>query len=218
MRKHLLDGAVAVLVICAVVVTALVVRRTFFTGTEAPDRSFRLRSVEDWRGYLEGGHRRGPGDAPVQIVVFSDFQCPFCRDLSRRLERLRGEYGREVAVVYRHFPLARHPRAREAAVGAECAARQGRFWAFHDRLFAQQDSIGQKPWRRFAREVGVEAVKPFVRCVSRRETETIVVRDSSTARRLGARGTPTLLINDQLYRGALPFEVLKSEVERALEG
>lgn len=218
LRRRIMDVSLGVLTLCAVVVTGLVVRRELLTSRAASTEAVRLGTVKEWRAVAEEGHRRGPRDAPVQVVVFSDYQCPYCRALDDRLSRIREDYGRQVAVVYRHFPLGGHTASRPAAVAAECAARQGRFWALHGSLFAQQDSIGRKSWTRFAEEAEIPDLDAFTACVAREAPARAVTRDSTAARELGARGTPTFLINDRLYGGAIPMDALKSEVERTLEG
>lgn len=212
-RISLIDLAVVVLTACAVVVTGLVVRREFARGDAGPPRP---RAVAEWRTFARDGHMMGPASAPVKVVVFSDFQCPYCAMLAQRLRTLRTEYPAQVVVLYRHFPLATHPYAIAAARASECAAAQGRFEAFHDALFAAQDSIGVVPFGRFAAMAGVRDTAAFRECTMRTGPVPALAHDTVAGRRLDVRGTPTLLINQTLLRGAQPLDTLEAYVERAL--
>lgn len=213
MRERVLNGALVVLTLCAVIVTGLVVRREFFAP---PPGQPRATTVEDWREYARDGHRMGPADAPVTVVVFSDFQCRFCAVLMASLRDLRNAYPDEVAVVYRHFPLSNHEHAAAAARASECAGAQGRFEPFHDALFASQDSIGAISWDRFASEAGVKDLAAFRACTMNSAPSPALARDSAAGGRLRVSGTPTLLINDQRFQGALPPPILDEHVRRAL--
>jgi protein-disulfide isomerase len=201
------------LTLCAVTVTALVVRRELFSPAPAgPPVEKKL--VSDWRSYAQGGHRAGPADAPVSIVVFSDFQCPACRTLASHLKAVRAEFP-QVAVVHRHSPLSIHPFAVEAARASDCAARQGRFEPFHDALFAEQESIGVTPWSRFARTAGLPDLPSFERCLASSDASGPLERDTVDARRLNVTGTPTYLVNGHQFVGAPPFDTLRARVQRA---
>lgn len=211
MRERVLNGALVVLTLCAVTVTGLLVRREFFS---APPGQPPVTKVDDWREYARDGHRMGPANAPVTVVVFSDFQCRFCGVLMANLRDLRNAYPEQVAVVYRHFPLSNHEYAAAAARASECA--QGRFEAFQDALFASQDSIGAISWDRFASEAGVEDLAAFRACTTNSAPSPALARDSAAGGRLRVSGTPTLLINDQRFQGAVPPAILDEYVRRAL--
>lgn len=211
----LMNMGIGVLVVCALVVTGLVVRRELFQVPPGGGQPPNSRSISDWASYASG-HRLGRTDARVTITQFSDFQCPYCRMLAERLDVIRNEYGAEVAVVYRHFPLRGHPYAAAAARASECAAAQGRFWAFHDVLFANQDSIGTLEWMRFASDAKVSDLETFANCIANSDVEPAIARDMLAGRGLGVRGTPTFLVNDRLIRGAVSLEDLRELVEAAL--
>lgn len=208
-----MNVAVAVLTACALVTTGMVVRREFFpaAGVAATGTSL----VPAWRAYAREGHRMGPDAAPVTIVVFSDFQCPYCGVLMERLRALRSAHSSEVAVVYRHFPVDGHTHAVAAARASECAGAQGRFEAYHDALFAARDSIGRVPWERFAAEAGVRDLAGFRACAGGSGTVPALVRDSAAGRELRVSGTPTLLINELRLVGTPPMDSLESYVRAA---
>lgn len=215
-KDWFLNLAMGVLVVCALLVTGLVVRREFFPEAEASPTIPQPRVVSEWRKFGKYGHRMGPADAAVTIVEFSDFQCPFCGVLAERLHALQEKYPDEVAVVYRHFPLATHSHAVAAVRASECAAAQGRFAAFHDALFAARDSIGAIPWSRFATTAGVADTASFRRCADGSGPLRALARDTLAGRRLEVSATPTLLINELRFQGALPMDTLEVYVERAL--
>lgn len=209
----MLNIAVAVLTLCAVVTTALVVRRELFSRRPAVAGP---RTISAWRSFGRDGHRMGRIDAAVNIVVFSDFQCPFCAVLMKRLRTLRTEYPGEVAIVYRHFPLSAHRQAVAAAQASECASAQGRFDAFLDALFSAQDSIGLIQWARFATIAGVRNIPTFRKCAAGTEPIPALARDTVAGNRLGVHVTPTLLINETRLEGAQPLDTLEAYVARAL--
>jgi protein-disulfide isomerase len=211
MNRNLLSNLTSgVLVLCALVVTGAVVRREFFPPRAAgPDMS--VRKVDNWAALTSAGQWLGNRDAPVRIVEFSDFQCPFCAKTHPAVEAVRRRYPDRVAVLYRHFPLDEiHPHARQAAVASECAGAQGRFGEYTTALFAQQDSIGTKSWARFAAQTGVADSAAFARCVTGAEALAIVERDTRAGRETRVEVTPTLVINGTLRPGGMT----EAELER----
>jgi protein-disulfide isomerase len=196
-----------VLVSCAVLITAAVVKREFLPSAAAaagPD--LRPRTLENAAALAQTGQVMGRPDAPVKIVEFSDFQCPFCARAQEVIENVRRRHPDRVAVVFRHFPLdAIHPHARTAAMASECAAEQGRFHAYHDALFARQDSIGTRPWEAFAGDAGLRDLPAFRQCVDSRRHAAAVERDARVAAELGLEVTPSLIVNGELRPG-LPTE------------
>lgn len=196
-----------VLVTCAVLITAAVVKREFLpSATAAPGPDLRPRKLENAAALASTGQVMGRPDAPVKIVEFSDFQCPFCARAQEVIEKVRRRHPDRVAVVFRHFPLdAIHPHARTAALASECAAEQGRFHAYHDALFARQDSIGTRPWEAFAADAGLRDLPAFRQCVDSRRHAAAVERDARVAAELELEVTPSLIVNGELRPG-LPTE------------
>jgi protein-disulfide isomerase len=152
----------------------------------------------------------------VTIVEFSDFECPFCGALAKQLQAIRHHYPNEVAIEYRHFPLSSHHYALAAARASECAAAQGKFEAFHDAVFAAQDSIGVVPWEHFAIIAGVTNMLAFRDCYAQAGPIPALARDTLAGRRLRVRGTPTLLINETRLEGTQPLDTLELYVAKAL--
>lgn len=200
-----------VVITCAVVITALVVRREFFPPS-AREPGLAAQAVPNWRAFATTGHRTGAADAPVTMVVFSDFQCPACKVLADQVHTLAERHPGRFSVVYRHFPLPSHSQALPAARASECAARQGRFAAYHDALFASQETLGYTPWQKFAQTAGVPDVEAFQRCFSEPGRVEQLARDTEDAKRLGLTGTPTLLLNGRRFNGVPPIDVLEREL------
>lgn len=158
--------------------------------------------VKDWQKYAAGDERLGSPRAPLRLVVFSDFECPFCRQLSISLDQLVKKRPAEVEVIHRNFPLsAIHPYARRAAIAGECATKQGRFAAFYRFAFAHQDSLGALDWPRVAKRIGVRDTSLFQECLSNGSVLPTLRADSVAAESLGITGTPMLLVNDWKVQG-----------------
>lgn len=151
--------------------------------------------VSDWRRLLDDGESLGPTDAPIKVIEFADFECPFCRRADSVYREVSKRYGSAVSFVFVHDPLRIHRFAIPAARAAECAARQGRFSQFHDLLYDQQDSLGLKSWSAFARDAGVRSMDMFERCVAAGDTATAIRRGLDAARAFRVNATPTVLIN-----------------------
>ncbi len=210
--------ASAILALCAMLVTGLVVRREFFSPAARPsDTTLDAEEIRDWRQLAAEGHGRGSSNAAVFIVEFSDFQCPACRGFALTLDSLRRRYPQDLRTVYRHLPLeAIHPAAGVAARASECAALQGQFDAFHDLLFSVQDSLGQLPWNVLAARGAVQDTVRFGQCLTDRSgkssAQARLAADSAVAQRLQLNATPTVVVNNHIYRRALPLPTLDSLV------
>jgi protein-disulfide isomerase len=151
------------------------------------------------------GPSKGPAGARVTIVEFSDFQCPFCSRALPVLDEVLERYPDDVRLVYRHMPLDRiHAHARSAAEASVCAQDQGRFWPFHDLLFANPRNLGPADLERYASEVGLD-LEPFRACVAERKFREKVEADSDAARTIGVSGTPAFVVNGIVLTGARPL-------------
>lgn len=172
--------------------------------------------VSDWEQYASAGQRIGPSSAAVQVVVFSDFQCPYCRAAEQDLQAIRKRHPNDVAIVYRHRPLPFHAYAMPAARAAVCAGRQQAFEAMHDGLFRLQDSLGKLTWARFAREAGIADTVAFNRCIQDTTRFAEIARDSTAAAQLHVDGTPRILINGLQFDGWPGTQVLEQAVSDVL--
>jgi protein-disulfide isomerase len=177
------------------------------------------RKVVNWRDYGSVGNPIGPSVAPVTVVEFTDFQCPYCREAWKDLREIQEKFPKDIKIVLRHFPLPMHQFAADAARASECAGRQRAFEAYHDLLFSSQELIGKRGWEEYARDAGVHDIDTFKECISNGATAALVERDQTAGKKLGVEGTPVLLINDlELpgYPGSDKLkEAVRSEVDRA---
>jgi protein-disulfide isomerase len=160
--------------------------------------------------------QQGPKTAHCVVVVFSDFQCPFCREVAEALGRLRSERPRDVRVVFKHLPIPSHPKARAAAVASQVVfleAGSDAFWRFHDRCFSNPHELETPTLTAWARDEGVRADAIVERGP---HAEKIVGQHVDLAERLGIRGTPRLYINARRVPGAYPYEQLREWVDGEL--
>jgi len=162
------------------------------------------------------GPSKGSPTAPVTIVEFSDFQCPFCRQVVDTLTRIEERYGDSIRFVFRDFPLPMHPDAPKAAEAAACAHEQGQFWAMHDKLFAAQSNLKVPDLKRTARDLGLNG-DAFDRCVDSGKFESQWQQNRSEGQKYGVSATPTFFINGRMVTGALPYQQFSAIVEEELE-
>ncbi|MGH7860550.1 MAG: DsbA family protein [Candidatus Binatia bacterium] len=159
---------------------------------------------------------RGPKDAPVTLVEFSDFQCPFCARSIALAEDLLKKYPKDVRFVYKHMPLTQiHPNAMPAAKAAVAAANQGKFWEMHDELFENYRELSADNIRKIAGEIGLD-MKRFEQDLGSPETEKLVQEDMALGGRVGVRGTPTFFLNGRQIQNRSP-EALKGMVDGELK-
>jgi protein-disulfide isomerase len=146
-------------------------------------------------------HTLGPADAPVTLVEYGDFECPYCRMAHPIVKALRRTLGDRLRVVFRHFPLAEvHPHARHAAEAAEAAGAQGKFWEMHEMLFAHQDALEDEDLVEYAATLGLD-VDRFARELAGGTYRQRVRDDFRSGMRSGANGTPTFFVNGQRWDG-----------------
>jgi len=152
-------------------------------------------------------HLLGSLDAPVQMIIYSDFECPFCAGFSQTVKQIEQEFGDKVAIAFRHYPVPGHQDAVKAAQASECAAEQGKFWEMHDKLFA--DNIAGRlileQYQKEAINLGLDTVE-FNDCLASDQYESKVTEMAARGAAAGVTGTPTSFINGNIYPGAYPFE------------
>src|SRR5215468_1359028 len=175
-----------------------------------PPPQFRLKTS------TEGAPFRGGDRAPVTIIEFSDFHCPFCVKAQTALAQVMARYGERVKLVYRHFPIDQlHPQARRAAEAASCANDQGKFWAYHDQLYAAGADASPDRLKALAQAAGLN-IQAFDQCLSSGKQQQAVQKDVDEAVRLGIGGTPAFIINGRWLSGAQPLESFARVIEEEL--
>jgi diadenylate cyclase len=153
-------------------------------------------------------HARGPKDAPVTLVQYGDYECPYCGEAYPVLKELQERVGEQVRFVFRHFPLdSVHPRARRAAQAAEAAASQGHFWEMHDLLYESQDQLGEEDLMRYAAELGLD-LRRFEVDLANDHHAWRIEEDRLGGNRAGVEGTPTFFVNGVRYTGPINFDEL----------
>jgi protein-disulfide isomerase len=158
----------------------------------------------------------GNTKAPVTIVEFSDFQCPFCQRVSPTLKQVQAAYGDKVRIVWKDFPLTQiHPEAFKAGEAAHCAGEQGKFWEYHDRLFANQQALQADSLKKYAADLGLDGAK-FNACVDASKYGDRVREGVAQGSRLGVNSTPTLYVNGRMLSGAQPYETISAVIDEEL--
>jgi protein-disulfide isomerase len=158
----------------------------------------------------------GRSSAPVTLIEFSDFQCPFCQRVAPTLKKLRETYGDKVRIVWKDFPLTQiHPQAFKAGEAAHCAGDQGKYWEYHDRLFANQQNLQPDDLKKHAAELGLDAAA-FNACLDTSKYGERVRDGVAQGQRLGVNSTPTIYVNGRMLSGAQPYETFVSVIDEEL--
>jgi protein-disulfide isomerase len=159
---------------------------------------------------------KGSANAPVTIIEWSDYECPFCaRFYSQTLGKIDEEYIKtgKAKLIYRDFPLSFHKNAQKAAEAAECAGEQGKYYEMHNKLFEAGVSGGA--FKQYAKDIGLDSTK-FSECLDSGKMASEISKDVQDGIAAGIQGTPGFIINGQLISGAQPFEVFKQAIDKAL--
>jgi len=164
-----------------------------------------------------GRPSKGPANAPVTIVEFSDFECPFCRALFPTLQRIESDYNDKLRVIYLQFPLASmHTHARKAAEASLCAYEQDKFWQFHDAMFNDQQHLAVEDLKRKAEILSLD-MKAFNTCLDSEKYLAEIQSDMEEGVRVGISGTPAMFINGRLLIGAQPYADIQKIIEDELQ-
>lgn len=164
---------------------------------------------------VDSPRAKGPANAPLQIIEYSDFQCPACQMAQSELSALFKEFPEKIRLIYQHFPLESHPWSPLAHHSAECAAEQDRFWGFHDRLYATQSIWSKSPtlpletFMGYAKDEGLDLDR-FSRCLADERVDAKILVEKSAGLGLGVRSTPSFFVNGKLVLGV---QNLRKKVE-----
>jgi len=158
---------------------------------------------------------RGNPAAPVTIVEFSDYQCPFCARVNPTLAKIREAYGDRVKIVFKDYPLPNHPQAPKAAEAARCAGEQNKYWEMHDAMFANQRALEVPSLKQTARAIGLNGAT-FDGCLDSGKWQATIRAGSELGEQMGVNSTPTLYVNGRAVIGAMPFENFKQIIDEEL--
>ncbi len=170
---------------------------------------------------VDGSPVKGLSNAPITIVEFSDFQCPYCARSVSTIKELEKKYGDKVKFVFKHYPLERiHPVARSAAKASMAAGEQGKFWEYHDTLMAKQSEWGKgdsnKRYSSYAKQLGIDPEK-FKKDLETSEYEKKINSDLALGKKLGVQSTPTFFVNGVMLRGARDTRYLSKVIDHLLD-
>ncbi len=160
----------------------------------------------------------GKKDAKVQVITFSDFQCPYCSRGADTMHQIAKKYGSKVVVAFKHYPLPFHERAGPASEMSLCVKKvsgDSKFWKFHDIAFKNQDKLDNENLLKFAKESGADEAK-VKECYDKGEFKAAVAKDAEYGNKIGVRSTPTFFINGQMVAGALPIEQFSEMIDEEL--
>ena len=161
------------------------------------------------------GPSKGPAGAPVTIVEFSDFECPFCGRAEATVKEVMKSYDGKVRLVYRDFPLPMHPQAQKAAEAAQCAGDQGKYWDMHEKLFANQQALEAPALKGYAKDLKLDQAK-FDKCLDSGAKAALVEEGRKAGSEAGVNGTPAFFVNGVLISGAQPFDAFKEVIDAEL--
>lgn len=165
---------------------------------------------------VSGSPSTGPQNAPITLVEFSDFQCPYCIAAVPQIYALMKAYPTQVKLIFKQFPLETHAQAEFAATAAVAAHKQGKFWMMHDALFAHHDDLSRNSILALAKENGLD-MQRFEKDIDSTEVRETVLRDVQDGNKAGVEGTPTIFVNGQRYNGPIAFDALKPVLEAQLK-
>jgi protein-disulfide isomerase len=191
--------------------------RDAFLDTLKANTTVRLM-LEPPREAVKAGNSpaRGPANAPVELIEFADFECPYCQAAAPTIKRILDAYGDRVRLVYRNFPLQNHPNARPAAEAAQCANEQGQFWAYHDHLFANPGKLSDADLKKTAADLGLDSPR-FNKCLDEHKYAHVIDTDARDGSNAGVSGTPAFFINGRMLSGAQPYEAFKRVIDEELQ-
>jgi protein-disulfide isomerase len=161
------------------------------------------------------GPSRGPVGAPITIVEFSDFECPYCSRAEEVVSEVVRVYGDKIRVVYRDLPLPMHPNAAKAAEAAHCAGEQGKYWEMHAKLFSNQRALDVASLKGYAKDLKLDQAK-FDKCLDSGATAALVEEGRKAGNELGINGTPAFFVNGVMINGAQPFDAFKEVIDAEL--
>ncbi|HJP86545.1 MAG TPA: thioredoxin domain-containing protein [Gemmatimonadaceae bacterium] len=210
---YILNLAVAATTIGAIVTVSLRVYEEIVVHRH--NNADRPMLVANWKAYAKGGHRIGNVKVPVTVVMFSDYQCPYCKAAQRDLSEVSAGNADIFSVIYRNFPLSFHRAALGAALAAVCADQQRRFEPMQAALFGGADSLEDRSMTQLAKTAGVNNLAAFDSCLTSRAAQHAVREDSTAGARLGVHGTPTFLVNNLRIVGYPGRDSLLAYIRRA---
>jgi len=166
---------------------------------------------------VEGSPVRGPSDARITMVEFSDFECPYCALATVEMRNIMAAYPKDIKLIYKEFPLSMHPNAPLAAAAALAAGEQGKFWQMHDLLFKNFRKLNRDNILAWAKEIGLD-VNKFKADLDSGKYDPVVKKDVADGEKIGVYGTPSFFINGKQYNGPVTLDALRPILDAELKG
>ncbi|MFA3782620.1 DsbA family protein [Melioribacteraceae bacterium 4301-Me] len=201
-----------ILVICALIVTFLLLKKEFFTN----ERTTNVSNIANWQKLITYDKKIGTSSSKVYLIEFFDYECPYCNTLEATLDTIRLKYNNKIKIIRYHFPLSIHPLAYRAAVASECASMQGYFDKYHKELMRNQYKLNSINFTELAKQIGIKDIGKFQKCIDYEETADVIAKDVSIAKEYKITGTPTLIINNKMISGVADSKVIEKIIEEFL--
>jgi protein-disulfide isomerase len=200
-----------ILVICALIVIILLLRKEF----SGNNTELKFSIVGNWKELIPEDEKTNGNYSKVYLVEFFDYECPYCSILDATLDTIQSKYGDKIKIIRYHFPLNIHPLAYRTAIAAECAGLQGSFEKYHKELMANQYKLNSINYTEVARLIGIKELGKFQKCVDEEETADVIANNVRLAKEYKVNGTPTLIINNKMISGAINTEEIEKIINES---
>ncbi|MCZ7610347.1 MAG: DsbA family protein [Ignavibacterium sp.] len=207
--ENILTG---ILVVCALIVTILFLRKEF----SSKDTELNISIIDNWKELIPEDEETNGNYSKVYLIEFFDYECPYCSVLDATLDTIKSKYIDKIKIIRYHFPLNIHPLAYRTAIAAECAGSQEVFDIYHKELMANQYKLNSINFTEIARLIGIKDIEKFQKCVNEEETADAISQNVKLAKKFNVSGTPTLIINNKMISGAINTEEIEKIINEFL--
>lgn len=201
-----------ILVVCALIITILFLRKEFSGNNTKLNPSI----VDNWKELIPEEGKVKSNKPKVYLIEFFDYECSYCSILDATLDTIQSKYGDKIKIIRYHFPLNIHPLAYRTAIAAECAGLQDSFEKYHKELMANQYKLNSINYTEVARLIGIKELGKFQKCVDEEETANVIANNVDLAKQFKVNGTPTLIINNKMISGATNTEEIEKIINEFL--
>ncbi|PJC56981.1 MAG: hypothetical protein CO025_15455 [Ignavibacteria bacterium CG_4_9_14_0_2_um_filter_37_13] len=201
-----------ILVVCALIVTILFLRKEF----SGNNTELNFSIVDNWKELIPEDEKTNGNYSKVYLIEFFDYECPYCSILDATLDTIQLKYGDKIKIIRYHFPLNIHPLAYRTAIAAECAGSQEVFDSYHKELMANQYKLNSINFTEVARLIGIKDIEKFQKCVNEEKTADVISHNVKLGKKFKVNGTPTLIINNKMISGAINSEEIEKIIKEFL--
>lgn len=212
MKEKISVATNIVLIVCAIVVTAILIKNEFFSSnintSNGNSPTIPIKEITGWEDFIQHSFIEGTPEAKATLIKYYDYECPFCTKLEDELKLLSKDIKNDVRIIYKHLPLDYHDNALSSAIAVECARKDNSFLPLHHLLFENNSSLSDSLIKDLALGLGIEE-NSFISCFENKETKDLIQNDIELAEKLGINSIPTIIINGSVYEGALTSSQLE---------